>query len=300
MIQEPVQPIASPSSPRPRGTSAEQWCHGSARHSRPGARRPRRRGHRGSSATGAECRRRGGRRQAPQRRWPARRTQGQGQKVNNGNGNGNNGAKGLRLKGGQGKGPITIRAINGSQVSLATEDGWSRTIAVTPTTVITKGGQPIAVSDLAVGDRIRFHQTRNADGTYTVNASSSRRRWRAARSPRSARAASPSRARAPTRGSSRSPLDGLPVGSRRRAEGGRQGRVKVAAQGTVSGDTFTATAIESNPRVSRARSRPRPPTRSRSSIGDGSTTIIHVTGTTEYRVRGGIRRRWPTSPSATG
>jgi hypothetical protein len=63
----------------------------------------------------------------------------------NGQGNGNGGLKGN----GSPRGPITIRAISGSQVSLATEDGWSRTITVTPTTVITKGGQPIAVGDVA-------------------------------------------------------------------------------------------------------------------------------------------------------
>ena len=68
------------------------------------------------------------------------------------------------------RGPITIRAISGTQISLATEDGWSRTITVTPATVITKGGQPIAVSDLGVGDPIRFSQTRNADGSYTIKA----------------------------------------------------------------------------------------------------------------------------------
>ena len=35
---------------------------------------------------------------------------------------------------------------------------------------LTKGGQAIEVSDLEVGDQVRFSQTRNDDGTYTVDA----------------------------------------------------------------------------------------------------------------------------------
>jgi hypothetical protein len=63
---------------------------------------------------------------------------------------------------------ITITAINGSDVSLKTADGWTRTITVTSTTTITKGGATIGVDDLAVGDQVRFAQDRAADGTYTV------------------------------------------------------------------------------------------------------------------------------------
>ena len=65
---------------------------------------------------------------------------------------------------------ITITAISGSELSLKTEDGWTRTIAVTDTTTIIKGGATITLGDLAVGDEIHFRQTRNADGTYTVTA----------------------------------------------------------------------------------------------------------------------------------
>jgi hypothetical protein len=72
--------------------------------------------------------------------------------------------------GGQGFRDITITAISGSNVTLATDDGWTRTIAVTDAVDLTKGGQDIAVSDLAVGDQVRFRQTRNDDGTYTVEA----------------------------------------------------------------------------------------------------------------------------------
>ncbi len=73
---------------------------------------------------------------------------------------GRQGAKGFRN--------VTIAAISGSDVTLGTEDGWRRTITVTNAIELTKGGQAIALSDLKVGDQIRFAQTRNADGTYTV------------------------------------------------------------------------------------------------------------------------------------
>jgi hypothetical protein len=69
---------------------------------------------------------------------------------------------------GVGRRDITITSINGSDVSLKTEDGWTRTIAVTSGTTITKGGQTTAVSDLAVGDEVRIAEQRNDDGTYTV------------------------------------------------------------------------------------------------------------------------------------
>lgn len=63
---------------------------------------------------------------------------------------------------------ITITAIDGSKLSLRTDDGWTRTITVTSETTITKAGQTIGIGDLRVGDEIRFAQRRNSDGTYTI------------------------------------------------------------------------------------------------------------------------------------
>jgi hypothetical protein len=65
---------------------------------------------------------------------------------------------------------ITISAIDGSSVTLETDDGWSRTVEVTDSVALTKGGQEIEASDLAVGDQVRLGQTRNDDGSYTVDA----------------------------------------------------------------------------------------------------------------------------------
>jgi hypothetical protein len=76
----------------------------------------------------------------------------------------------LQRLGGKSFRDITIKAISGSNVTLETDDGWTRAIAVTGSVEITKGGQAIQLSGLAVGDQVRFSQTRNADGTYTVEA----------------------------------------------------------------------------------------------------------------------------------
>ena len=86
---------------------------------------------------------------------------------------------GFALPGGPGRdgamGPggfrgVTISAIDGSNISLKTADGWTRTISVESTTTITKGGATIKVGDLKVGDEIRFAQTKAADGSYDVTA----------------------------------------------------------------------------------------------------------------------------------
>ena len=79
------------------------------------------------------------------------------------------GGPGLGL-GRRGFGEITISAISGSNVSLKTPDGWSRTIAIASSTKITKGGQAIAIGDLEVGDQVTFRQARNSDGTFTIDA----------------------------------------------------------------------------------------------------------------------------------
>ena len=80
------------------------------------------------------------------------------------------GLPGLGRLGRHGFADITIASISGNDVSLETDDGWTRTIAITSTVKLTKGGQTIQVSDLKVGDQVVFRQTKNDDGTYTVTA----------------------------------------------------------------------------------------------------------------------------------
>ncbi|MEX1170775.1 MAG: DUF5666 domain-containing protein [Chloroflexota bacterium] len=75
------------------------------------------------------------------------------------------------FRGGFGRGgfhDITISAINGSNLSLETADGWSRTITVASSTTLSKAGETITLADLAVGDRIGFSQERQTDGSYSI------------------------------------------------------------------------------------------------------------------------------------
>ncbi len=65
-------------------------------------------------------------------------------------------------------GKITVKTISGSSVTLATDDGWTRTITVTSDVKITKGGEAATLSDLKVGDVIRLGQKHNDDGSWTV------------------------------------------------------------------------------------------------------------------------------------
>ena len=67
-------------------------------------------------------------------------------------------------------GGITVTAISGNDVSLETEDGWTRTITVDDETEYSKSGDEISLADLAVGDRIAFRQTLADDGTWTIDA----------------------------------------------------------------------------------------------------------------------------------
>jgi hypothetical protein len=64
---------------------------------------------------------------------------------------------------------ITITAIDGSNISLKTVDGWTRTIAIASDTVLQKAGATIKLSDLKVGDAVRFRQTVQTDGTYKID-----------------------------------------------------------------------------------------------------------------------------------
>ncbi|HEY7130985.1 MAG TPA: DUF5666 domain-containing protein [Candidatus Limnocylindrales bacterium] len=86
-----------------------------------------------------------------------------------GNGNGNGNGRPDRI-GGVAFGRITVTSVAGNNVSLKTDDGWTRTITVTSDTKITKGGEPATIGDVKSGDVVRLGQKRNDDGTYTVTA----------------------------------------------------------------------------------------------------------------------------------
>lgn len=79
--------------------------------------------------------------------------------------NGGGGGSGF----GRGFGGISISAISGSSISLATADGWTRTITVDSGTTYSRSGVTIALADLAVGDQIGFRQTKETDGSFTID-----------------------------------------------------------------------------------------------------------------------------------
>jgi hypothetical protein len=66
-------------------------------------------------------------------------------------------------------GQITITAIDGASISLETVDGWTRTIEVTDETEIREGDEAIELGELEVGDVVRFAQTREDDGSFTID-----------------------------------------------------------------------------------------------------------------------------------
>jgi hypothetical protein len=90
--------------------------------------------------------------------------------VENLNGFGGPGFAGGRGGFGHGFGGVTITAISGSDISLETADGWTRTITVDSGTTYSKSGDTIALGDLAVGDEIGFKQTLEDDGSWTIDA----------------------------------------------------------------------------------------------------------------------------------
>ena len=186
-----------------------------------------------------------------------------------------------------GRGQITIQSIAGSALSLGTEDGWTRTITVTSSTVITKGGQPVSVDALKVGDEIRFSQTRNPDGTYAVTAIV---------------------VQTPVAGGEVTAVDsttitvkgkggvtrvitvnnatvyrlGSAAGSKADVEVG----VRVAAAGMVSGDTFTAITVRIQPATIGGIVTGKTGDSITVKRGDGSTAVIHVTSKTTYEHKG--------------
>jgi hypothetical protein len=80
------------------------------------------------------------------------------------------GGPGFGGRGGHLFGGISVTAISGNDISLETEDGWTRTITVDDETEYSKSGDEITLADLAVGDRIGFRQTLEDDGTWTIDA----------------------------------------------------------------------------------------------------------------------------------
>ncbi len=196
------------------------------------------------------------------------------------------GGRGLGAFGG-GHGAVTITAIDGSKVSLTTEDGWTRTITVTADTKIRKGGQDAKVGDLAVGDQIRFSQKRNDDGSYTITAI---------------------QVPTPKTGGEVTKIDGDTLTLKRRngetqtvtltgsttyqvgREAGARTDVKVGSkvtvEGSTSGDAFTALTVHIQPDVVAGEVTAKGKDSLTLKLRDGSTVVVHVASDTKVGVRG--------------
>ena len=189
--------------------------------------------------------------------------------------------------GGFGRGGITITAIDGSKLSLKTEDGWTRTITVTADTTITEGGQSIKVDDLDVGDPIRFRQKRNDDGTYTIVTI-------VVPTPKAAgevTALTPSTMTLKGRGDSTRTiqLNGSTIYQLGKTKGDKADvkvGSRVVVQGTVSGETFTALTVHIA--LSNAGGEVTAKTSDTITVKrrDGKVTVLHLSKDTTFKVRG--------------
>lgn len=195
--------------------------------------------------------------------------------------------KGLKAdKSGPGKGPITIGAIDGSRITLKTDDGWTRTITATADTVITKGGQTITAGALKVGDEVRFRQVRNADGSYGITAI-------VVPTPVAGGEVTAVGARSITvKGKGGAARVITVTGStvyKLGSETGSKADVKVGsevrASGTVDGDTFTAMTVGIEPPHVDGTVTAKTSDTITIERGDGTTATIHVTGTTTYQIK---------------
>jgi hypothetical protein len=182
---------------------------------------------------------------------------------------------------------ITISAREGSSLSLRTEDGWTRTITVTSETTITKGRVAITLDDLKVGDTIAFRQARNDDGTFTVTeirvfvpttggAVTAVERGSVTLKLRdgSSRTVTLTSATQYFVGQREASLADLAVGDR------------VIAQGTVSGETFTAISVTIRPDIVVGRVTATSAAGITIETRDGATLTLAVDASTSYRVAG--------------
>jgi hypothetical protein len=183
---------------------------------------------------------------------------------------------------------ITITKIDGSNVSLKTDDGWTRTIAVTATTQIRIGSQPGTLADLKVGDVVGLNETKNADGTYAITlivvrvpqvagivtditASGFTLKLRDG----SSRTVTTSGATSYLIGSVKTSKAALSVGARVQVEGADS-----------SGTSFAATVVHIVPDLRAGKVTATTATTITIAARDGTAVTIHVDASTMYKVQG--------------
>jgi hypothetical protein len=182
---------------------------------------------------------------------------------------------------------ITIAAKDGSNLSLKTEDGWTRTITVASDTTITRAGVAITLADLNVGDTIAFRQTKNTDGTFKVV---------------EIRVIVPQVGGEVTAVSGNSLTLKLRDGTSKTVtltdstkyfigpKAATKADVKVGssvnAQGTTSGDAFTALSVTVRPDVVAGEVTAKTSTSITLKARDGSSVTVNVDSSTTFRISG--------------
>ncbi|HYM83110.1 MAG TPA: DUF5666 domain-containing protein, partial [Candidatus Dormibacteraeota bacterium] len=194
------------------------------------------------------------------------------------------------LKGG-GIGPfgaITITGIDGSQLSLRTTDGWTRTITVGSSTTITRGGQAIAIGDLKVGDEIRVRETRDSGGTFTITAIDVVLPH--VEGTVGALTSDGFTVKAPDGSTTKVVVTSSTTYRTGRASGSKSDvKVgdRVAVRGTKAADgTITATTVQVAPAMAAGTVTAKTSTTITISLPGGTSTTIHVSSATTYKVAG--------------
>ena len=182
---------------------------------------------------------------------------------------------------------ITITKIDGTKLSLETENGWTRTIDAAGATV-TKDGETVALSTLKVGDRIVFRETRNDDGSYTITAITVVQPAVGG----TVASVSGTTVTVTTRdggtskvvltGSTTYTLDGEAATKDAVVAG-----VRIVARGTLASDgTLTATSVEIAPAMAAGTVKEKGTSSLTLTTRDGSTVVVKVSSSTTYEVAG--------------
>ncbi len=197
------------------------------------------------------------------------------------------GRGGRGLRGEAEWGAISITAIDGTKLSLETDNDWTRTIDAVGATV-TKDGETVALSTLEVGDRIVFRETRNDDGTYTITAITVVQPTvggtvaSVSGTTVTVTTRDGSTSKVTLTGSTTYTLDGEAATKDAVVAG-----VRIVARGTLASDgTLTATSVEIVPAMAAGTVKEKGTSSLTLTTRDGSTVVVKVSASTTYEVAG--------------
>ena len=194
---------------------------------------------------------------------------------------------GRGFRGGFDGSTISITGISGTKLALQTDNGWTRTIDAAGAT-ITKDGATAALSDLKVGDRIVFRETRNDDGTFTINA------IEVVQPAVAGTVASISGSTVTVTvgggGTQKVVLTGsttYEIGGQAATKDAVVAGARIVARGTLASDgTLTATSVEIAPAAAAGTVKEKSADSITLTMRDDATIVVKVTSSTTYQVDG--------------